>query len=151
MTRSIAFITRVLVAIALAMVLPAAGAANYISVARDQINMRSGPGTKFESKWLLSRGYPLQPIGRRGDWLKVRDFEKDEGWVLRSLTGKAPHHVVKSSSANIRSGPGVQHRRIGEAVHGEVLKTLERRADWVRVRQEGGVTGWVARRLLWGW
>ena len=129
----------------------AAAATHYVSVSRDQINMRTGPGTNHESKWMLSRGYPLRAIGRQGDWLKVRDFENDEGWVSRPLTGSAPHHVVKSSTANIRSGPGTRYKRIGEASYGEVLETLERRVDWVKVRQDGGLTGWVAQRLLWGW
>ncbi len=151
MTRLPSFLARALVAVSLVATMPTAIAANYVSVSRDQINMRTGPGTKFESKWMLSRGYPLQQIGRQGDWLKVRDFENDEGWVARSLTGKTPHYVVKSSTANIRSGPGTRHKRVGEAVYGEVLKTLERKADWVKVRQDGGVTGWVAQRLLWGW
>lgn len=146
-----AVIAAAILATSLASAMPAAVAANYVSVSRDQINMRTGPATSFESKWMLSRGYPLQLISRKGDWLQVRDFENDEGWVSRSLTNTTPHHVVKSSTANLRSGPGTQHKRVGEASYGEVLRTLERKADWVKVRQEGGVTGWVAKRLLWGW
>ena len=37
------------------------------------------------------------------------------------------------------------------AVYGDVLRTLERRGDWVKVRHEGGTTGWVLKRSLWGW
>jgi hypothetical protein len=32
-----------------------------------------------------------------------------------------------------------------------VLRTLSHREGWVRVRQPGGPTAWVARRLVWGW
>ena len=45
------------------------------------------------------------------------------------------------------SGPAV----VGKATRGEVLRTLERRSQWVKVQQDGGPRGWVARRLLWGW
>jgi SH3-like domain-containing protein len=34
---------------------------------------------------------------------------------------------------------------------GELLKTLEKRRDWVRVERASGETGWVSRRLVWGW
>lgn len=143
-------------AVALALVWPvsattAAGPTNFVSVARDEINMRTGPGTKYDSRWMLARGYPLQTIGRQGDWLKVRDFEKDEGWVFRPMTGNTPHVIVTSTTANIRSGPGTNQRRVGRAEYGEVLRSHGKRGSWVQVSQEGGVKGWVSRQLVWGW
>jgi uncharacterized protein YgiM (DUF1202 family) len=80
----------------------------------------------------------------------VRDFEGDTGWVARSLTGNTPHHVVKSRVANLRSGPGTQHRIVGKLAYGELLRTREKRAGWVRVERSEGVSGWIAKRLLWG-
>ena len=151
MTRFTTAVLRTVAALMLAASASTVLAIELVSVVRDDINMRAGPGTSHEALWSLPRGYPLQVIGRRGNWLQVRDFEQDLGWVYRPLTGKAPHFVVKSTTATIRSGPGTRHRRIGSAERGEVLKTLARRGDWVQVRQQGGLKGWVARRLLWGW
>jgi len=130
---------------------PTALAQQMVSVDRPEINMRSGAGTNHEALWRLNRGYPLKVTGRQGDWLKVSDFEGDVGWVHRPLTGNTPHFVVKSTTANIRSGPGTQHRVVGKAEYGEVLRTLERRAKWARIRTAAGLTGWVSRSLLWGW
>jgi uncharacterized protein YgiM (DUF1202 family) len=81
----------------------------------------------------------------------VRDFENDRGWVARALTGSTPHHVVKARTANVRQGPGTQHRIVGKAEYGELLRTREKRSDWVRVERDNGKTGWIAKRLLWGW
>lgn len=122
-----------------------------VSVSGSTLNMRSSPGTNAPVLWELKRGYPLQVIQRQGNWLKVRDFEGDSGWVARSLTGNAPHHVVKSQVANIRSGPGAQHRLVGKANYGEVLRTQEKRGDWVRIDRSEGPDGWIAKSLLWGW
>lgn len=126
-------------------------AREMVSVNRPEINMRDGAGTRHEALWALNRGYPLEVIGRKGAWVQVRDFENDSGWVYRPLVGQTPHHVVTSRVANIRSGPTTGSRVIGKAQQGDVLRTLERRERWVRVQQEGGLRGWVARRLLWGW
>ena len=52
---------------------------------------------------------------------------------------------------NIRSAPSLKSRVLAKAAHGEILRTLERKRDWVKVKQEGGPTGWVSRRLVWGW
>ena len=93
----------------------------------------------------------MKVVRRQGRWLQVRDFEDDRGWIARSLTGQTPHHVVKVVTANIRNGPGTRYRLVGQAEYGELLRTREKRGDWVRVDVPDGKTGWIARRLLWGW
>lgn len=128
-----------------------AHARQMVSVDRAEINMRTGPGTGHESLWLLSRGYPLAVLGRKGKWLHVRDFENDEGWIYRPLTDRTPHFVVKAKTANIRSGPSTRNRIVGKASYGDVLRTLAHRGDWAKIRDAEGLVGWVARRLLWGW
>ena len=99
----------------------------------------------------LSQGYPLEVIRSQGDWLEVRDFENDKGWIYRPLTGNTPHHVVKVKVANLRSEPTTRSRIIGRLVYGDILRTLERKSDWVKVQRKGGMRGWIALRLLWGW
>lgn len=139
--------------LALLMLVPmqAVQAREMVSIARPDVNLRTGPGTRHEVIWILGRGYPLEVLARKGQWLQVRDFESDEGWVHRSLTDRTPHVVLKAKVANIRSAPGTRSRIVGKASYGEVLRTLARRGDWIRIRSESGRVGWVARRLTWGW
>lgn len=125
---------------------------HLVSIDRKLVHMRSGPGTDNKVIWNLARGYPLQVVGRSHGWLKVKDFEDDVGWVLGRLTGRKPHLVVKVPVLNIRRGPGTSNRVVGRAAYGEILRTLDHRGSWVRVRrQPDGPTGWVARKLTWGW
>lgn len=126
-------------------------AQTMVSVGVDSLNMREGPGTSAPVLWKLSRGYPLQVVDRQGNWLKVRDFEGDDGWVARSLTSRTPHHVVKSATANLRSGPGTGYRIKGRVDYGETVRTLGRQGSWVKVQHHSLGQGWVARNLLWGW
>lgn len=141
-----------LIAIALTGTGSAALARDMVAIDRPEVNMRSGAGTQHEAMWVLSRGYPLEVLKRKGKWLEVRDFENDKGWVYKSLTSaKKPHYVVKVNNLNIRSGPSTKKRIVGKAVKGEILTTQTRKGDWVKVHQDGGVIGWVARRLVWGW
>jgi SH3-like domain-containing protein len=130
--------------------LPAA-AQQMVSVAANEVNMRSGPGRDHPVDWRLDRGYPLKVIDTQGSWLKVIDFEDDEGWVHRPLTSKTPHHVVKVKTADMHSAPSAKSRIVSKLAYGAVLKTLRRSGDWVKLQRKSGVSGWVARRLLWGW
>ena len=132
--------------------LATAGHAQELVSARTQgANLRSAASTQAEVQWQLARGYPLQVLQREGSWLKVQDFEGDQGWVAASVTQPAPHHVVRVRSANLRQGPGTEFPVVGYAVYGQVLATDHRGEAWVRVRSRDGQSAWVARDLLWGW
>jgi SH3-like domain-containing protein len=126
-------------------------AQQMVSVSGKDVNLRSGPGTHHPADWTLSRGYPLEVIRKQGDWLEVRDFENDKGWIYRPLVSNTPHHVVKVKAANLRSEPTTGSRIVARLAYGDILKTLESRSDWVKVQRSGGLRGWVARRLVWGW
>jgi len=126
-------------------------AGTMVSVKGRKVNLRSGPGKRYEVLWELGRGFPLKVIGRRKGWVKVRDFEGDEGWIASRLVGRTPHLVVKKKRINLRSGPGKRYRLVGRANYGVVFRTLRKKRGWVKVRHENGTTGWVLRSLLWGW
>jgi len=127
-----------------------AHAQQMVSVAGAEVNLRSGPGTQHPSEWTLGKGYPLKVLTRKGSWLQVVDFENDRGWVYRPLTSSTPYHIVKVDKANMRSQPTTRSRILAKLAYGDLLRTLERKSDWVKV-QRNGLKGWVARRLLWGW
>lgn len=130
--------------------LAAAQAQTMVSISGSTVNMREAPTLDSAVLWELQRGYPLEVTGRRGSWLAVKDFEGDTGWVARSMTGNAPHHIVKSPTLNLRSAPSTSSNVVAQMARGELLKTLEKRRDWVRVARASGETGWVSRRLVWG-
>ncbi|MBL0419050.1 SH3 domain-containing protein [Ramlibacter sp. AW1] len=127
----------------------AARAQALVSIRGENVNLRAAPTKRSEVKFLLGSGYPLKVIGRRGSWLHVVDFENDRGWVARSLTSRKRFSIVKSPSANVRSGPGTRYRVIEKASYGDVFQVLDRRQGWVRVKL-GKRPAWVARSLLWG-
>lgn len=126
-------------------------AQRMVSVSGMEVNMRSGPGTQHPADWRLDRGYPLKVIGTQGSWLKVIDFENDKGWIHRPLTSGTPYHVVKVKVANMRSAPTTSSRIVSKLAYGDVLKTLKHSNGWVKLQRQGGLSGWVAQRLLWGW
>jgi len=135
----------------LLLVLPAAHAQQMVAAARDGVMLRASASDRSEARWSVDRGYPLQVISRKGAWLQVRDFENDRGWVLSSRTNRQAHMVSTASALNVRATPSTRARVVARAGYGDVLRTLERRGDWVKVRTGAGAVGWVSRKLVWGW
>lgn len=135
-----------------ACLLASAGAQELVSVRNPTVNLREAPSLNGEVLWKLSQGYPLQVLDKKGDWLQVQDFEGDKGWIARSVTAVAPHHVVKVKTANLRKGPGSKYPVLGQASYGDVLRTVRRQGDWVVVKlPQGKGQAWVASSLVWGW
>ena len=128
-----------------------ASAQTMVSVDRPILNMRSGAGTDKPILWALAQGFPLQVLDRKGQWLKVKDFEGDLGWVYRPLVSKKAHVIVRATAANVRSAPSTRSQVRGKVQYGEVLRTLERKKSWVRVQRQSGTQGWIYKPLVWGW
>ena len=81
-----------------------------------EANLRSGPSTKYETTGTVYKFMPFKKLNRKGNWIKVKDFEADTHWIYRKLvTSRFRCAVVKTKKANIRSGPGTQYSKVSEA------------------------------------
>lgn len=132
-----------------------AALAEMVSIKGDDINMRSGPGTKYKVLWKLGSGFPLKVLRKKGRWYRVQDFEGSIGWIHRNVTSRKQHMIVKVNKKtkkriNVRSGPGTKNRIVAKAYYGVVFKTVEQKSGWVHIKHDKGVNGWVKRSLLWG-
>jgi SH3-like domain-containing protein len=127
-----------------------ARAADFVSVTKDNINVRTGPGTNHPVHLELFEGYPLKVMSREGNWLKVTDFENDTGWIEASLTRTGDTVIVKSQkSVNLRSAPNTTSEIVVSLDRGVVLKKIGMQDQWTHVRHNSGVSGWIHQSLIW--
>jgi uncharacterized protein YgiM (DUF1202 family) len=50
---------------------------------------------------------------------------------------------VTAKVLNLRAGPGPNFKIVGSVSRGTLLKAIEFRGGWIRVRRPSGVVGWV--------
>jgi len=124
-------------------------AAEYVSVNKDAVNIRSGPSTNSKIIWQVFEGYPLQVKKRDGKWVNVVDFEGDEGWIYETLISSKKSVIVSVDTANMRSGPTTDDAVVATVKKGVVFEPLEMNGDWVKVRYKDELTGWMYNSLLW--
>ena len=135
---------------------PTIASAEILYVKTKSLNLRTGPGKDYGIACQYGKGFPLRVLEKKGDWVKVSDFENDVGWASKQLlAGKPSHAVVKANrnvnkKINIRSGPGTRYKTVGQAYYGVVFTVLGKEAEWRKVRHESGLVGWVQQDLLWG-
>lgn len=131
-----------------ALVLTTAWAAEYMSVAKDGINLRSGPDTKSDVLYQLPAGYPLEVVEKKGAWLKVTDYEGDKGWIQESMVNKTPHVIVKVKDGKVRSAPSTTEKVVGNVVKDVILTKVEQKGDWLKVSHPD-LGGWIHKDLVW--
>lgn len=129
--------------------------AETASVQGDQTSLRQRPDKTSTVVWELNNGFPVEIIKKKGDWVNVRDFENDSGWVHKSRISSKNHVIVKANrneeqSINIRSSPNTNSSTIGNAFYGVVFTVVEKKDGWVKVKHDSGLTGWIKADLLWG-
>ncbi|PZE19809.1 LysM peptidoglycan-binding domain-containing protein [Paenibacillus xerothermodurans] len=57
----------------------------------DSANVRSRPGTGFPIVAQMARGARLPVTGIQGDWVRIRLFNANPGWVFRDIVDLVPH------------------------------------------------------------
>lgn len=134
--------------LASAFALTTAFAGEYMSVIKDGVNLRSGPDAKSEILFELPAGYPLEVLGKEGQWLKVSDYEGDKGYIIASLVNATPSVIVKVKECKIRRGPSTNDPVVGSGVKDVIFKKEEQKGDWVKISHPD-LTGWVHKDLVW--
>lgn len=122
------------------------------SIAKDEVNVRSGPSLKSSVLYKAPLGYPIQIEKENGEWAYFRDWVDNRGWVHKDMISNIRTAVVSVKKANIRSGPGTRNRIVAEAGEGEIYKVFQRKGDWIQIGYYHGEEplGWVRNDMVFG-
>lgn len=125
-------------------------AAGYVTVKKDNVNVRTGPSTSNPVYMELFKGYPLKVTSKKGDWSKITDFEGDTGWIHNSLLKNGDTVIINAqTSANMRASASTSSAIVANVERGTVLTKLSQEGNWIKVRHSGGTVGWIYSKLLW--
>lgn len=126
----------------------------YVSFGVQEVNMRSGPGTRYPIKWVYGRkSLPVRVEAEFDIWRKVRDHDGETGWVHGSLlSGRRTVLIVgepATRTQTLRHKPDATSAGVLRAEDGVIAELLVCEKGWCRLRLEGK-KGWVPRSGLWG-
>ena len=125
-------------------------AEEYVSVNKDNVNVRTQPNTDSPVYMELFAGYPLKVLKKDGDWLQISDFEGDTGWIHQSLVGKNNTVIITASkSVNMRAEPNTNSAVVADVERGVIMTKLEENGKWLKLKHSSGTIGWIYKPLLW--
>jgi len=124
-------------------------AGERLTVSASIANVRSGPGTNYDTLWQVNKYYPIKVIKKVASWFQFVDFEGDKGWIYSSLVRKIPSVITTKEDCNIRSGPGTKYSIVFKSERGVAFKVLKRKGSWIQVQHADGDKGWIYKSLVW--
>ena len=131
----------------------------FASTRSEPINVRVGPGQKYDIAWTyLKSGLPVEIIQEFDTWRKIRDVDGAEGWIHQNLlTGTRAGYVtplIANGEIALRTGPSDESGM--RARLGPGLKVTLSACDgaWCQVSAAGPgsavYTGYLHQEELWG-
>ena len=76
---------------------------NYFSSLRgEETNVRAGPGHQYPIKFIyIIKSAPIKVISEYDNWCEIEDYEKQTGWVSKTLLTKKRTIMVNSKKPKI--------------------------------------------------
>jgi SH3-like domain-containing protein len=132
----------------------------FVTTRSNPINVRVGPGTRYEIAWnFLISGVPVEIVQEFDTWRKIRDVEGDEGWVHQSLLAGARSGYATPLVANGEVGMHVSANENAalraRLAAGAKVNIAECTGQWCQVSagppgERASYSGWVRQEELWG-
>jgi len=135
----------------------------FASTRSDPINVRVGPGTKYEVTWTyLKAAIPVEIIQEFDTWRKIRDVDGAEGWVHQNLlsgtragyaapvmaNGEVALRASAADDASLRARLGAGFKVIIQKCDGAWCAVTATRAE--AGARPTSYTGYVHQEELWG-
>jgi SH3-like domain-containing protein len=124
----------------------------WASLRTDDVNLRTGPGTRYPVEWVYHRrDLPVQIEREFEVWRLIADQDGVKGWVHQAtLTGRRSF-MVKGKDQTLRRSAADDAGPVALLRAGVIgrIRACEATAAWCEV-QTGDYRGWLRRDALWG-
>lgn len=116
-----------------------------------KVNLRKGPGTNYSVITKTEVGQGLTILNRSADWLQVRLYNGNEGWIHKDLVevkNILTTVTVTGNLVNLRKGPGTNYGKAGQVNAGLILPVYQEKDGWYMVQAPGSGQAWIAGWLV---
>jgi SH3-like domain-containing protein len=126
----------------------------FVSLKPDKVNVRQGPTRDQTVSFIFQKAnLPVEVIAEFENWLRIRDSDGSEGWVLQNLlSGKRTALIApwsKQLTLPLYSRAGTKASATAMLQPGVLANIKSCSANWCRVNGDG-FDGWMEESNLWG-
>ena len=123
----------------------------YVSLKSNDANIRVGPSTNYPIviKY-IHMNYPLKIVEEYDDWRKIEDFNKNNGWIHKSLiSGNRTGIILSNNGDRIKIYNTIEGKIIGIIGKGNIISINKCKIDWCSI-SINEYKGWIYKNNIWG-
>lgn len=126
-------------------------ASEEITIEKESVNARSGPGTDYEIVDKLKSGESYIVEERQDDWIKIKLKNKKKAWVANWLVSEKDTNsskfeeyqgIVTTKNLKVRSGPSTSNEILDRLAKGQSVMIIDKENEWFKITYKGG-KGWA--------
>ena len=118
----------------------------YVIVTANWLNVRLGPaGTNSlaPNRSPVQLGSVLRVYEEKNNWLRIAKSKNH--WVFSRHTSDVSRYFVRATTLNVRSGPGIDHARVGQVYENDQVFIIEEVGNWAKIAMDDR---WVSKNFI---
>ena len=122
----------------------------FMSLKNNKVYLRQGPSFEYPVKLIYKKKYlPVEIIDRSETWRKIKDFEKNSGWIhISQLSRKKSALNIKNNSILYKK-PTIFSKPIAKIEKGKLVLIKKCKIKWCNIKSNE-FNGWIIKDFLWG-
>ena len=122
----------------------------FLSLKNNKVYLRQGPSFEYPVKLIYKKKYlPVEIIDRSETWRKIKDFEKNSGWIhISQLSRKKSALNIKNNSILYKK-PTIFSKPIAKIEKGKLVLIKKCKIKWCNIKSKK-FNGWIIKDFLWG-
>ena len=123
---------------------------NFLSLKNNEVNVRVGPSKKYPIKFTYKKKYlPLEILDKSETWRKIKDFEKNSGWIHISQLSKKKSAINAKNNSILYKKSTIYSEPIAKLEIGRLVLIKKCKDKWCKITS-GNYEGWILKSALWG-
>lgn len=122
----------------------------FVTLGPDEVNVRTGPGTRYPIKFVIRKGgLPVEITREFQVWREIRDMDGDKGWVHKAMLSGRRAIIVRGQVRTILKKPDDAAQPVVRLEPGVIADLEGCREKWCSVKI-ATYDGWLKKTDIWG-
>lgn len=121
----------------------------FLSLKKNKINVRYGPGFEFEVKYIYNKiNLPVKQIDKKENFRRIVDLKNNSGWIHISQL-KPSNSIIATQDKILFKKPSKFSKPIAQIKKGRLLILQKCENNWCKIKSKD-FEGWVNTNDIWG-
>ena len=128
---------------------PAASDDIFLSLKKNKVNVRYGPGFESPIKYIYKKiNLPIKQIDKKENWRRIIDSKNNSGWIHWSQLKKV-NSIIPLEDKILFKKPSYFSKPIAKVKQGRLLIVQKCDGKWCKIKSEK-FKGWIKINNIWG-